>query len=532
MKIKKILFILALISIISIVNVTYSKYLISKELELSVSAGEYFFNVKSNSDKVTKTKNSLIITAENFLNDDISIKDIEYNIEIDNPKFEVKTEEGTLNKVLKAEANTKQTDTYKLIFSEKNDEDIEEEEIINIIFNITSPYKDKREISIKFSNKQPQLIITPKNDPIRVSKGNANYLNVINNATTVRDDEGNTVTDSNLTYEIGAGFDVNTVGYYEVTYQASKEGYKSDTKTMRLIVSEPPDLDFIEPREYKAINSTITANAYSIIHLRSNHIDPQLSIEFSDLEYFSPQEYRYIAVRYKCLHNYPDLMGVFTASQPINNDYFAMVNNIRTDGVWTEVIIDLWTNPNIKNQEWIDGGIRFDFTNNENVDMDVDYIKFLKNPEDMDYVYFEDFSTPSTFTRYNYTNLNVASCSNSILSLQAATDDPQMFIQLPEDQYFDQKKYKFLYIKYSINTPSDNMELFAVPIPDSQVYSMNTNISGGGLDQYHTVVFDLSSNRDVWNLEHMIGWRIDPVRVMGTTINIDYIAVSDRYYIK
>lgn len=522
----KIVFLLFIVAIcfIHLFKGTYSRYVITKDTTISISSGKYYFNISSNRYKITDSINEIQLTADNFQDNNVSTVDITYSINIDNPKFEISVNEGSLNnRVLKADGTNKNSETYKLKIVKKSGETVNETETINVGINVSSPFgNETKKIVIQYSNIVPKLQIELQNNPLRISKGNTSYMDIIKNNCIVKDDSGNIQTDAKITCELSSDFDINKISKYKIKYIAEKDGYITATNEVEAIVCTPPSIDFFTgsatdgiPEPTFILDNAVASysSGNSIVHVRSTSEDPKMTFVFAPEHYFSPKEYRYVIVRYRCSSNQSNLMGLYTSATPTSQTYFAY-RIIKSDGLWHELKIDLWSlseneSGAIKNQDWCDGGIRFDFTNNGNIDMDIDYIRFLKEDPDthMEYAYFEGFDTQS-YQNYTYVGLNILSCQNSVLSLTATTNDPQISMTLPENSYFDQKKYKFLYVTYSISTASDNMRFYFRLNED---YAIGMNITGGGLGRYHTVVFDLSANSNVWNLENITNWRFDPL---------------------
>lgn len=90
---------------------------------------------------------------------------------------------------------------------------------------------------------------------------------------------------------------------------------------------------------------------------------------------FSPKEYRYIEIKYKTTDN--NFLKLFTMENSDDTKYLITSDELITDGNWHDVVIDLWSNENIKNQEKITGW-RLDWgIDKVGVSMQIDYIRVI-----------------------------------------------------------------------------------------------------------------------------------------------------------
>lgn len=372
--------------------------------------------------------------------------------------------------------------------------------------------------AIKISNLQ----LVAKKDTLVMDKGSAVNVQVIKNNIQIL---GPNSTNLNLpvNYTVDRTIDINKQDSYTLTYYVGSDITKSPTTTARLLYTKPTSIDFNEfPYEMKNTKLNSLSNGYA--NISSINLDPQIKIEFDELNYYNPSDYPYIVVRYKSTSSQSNLMGIFTTSEPTDETYFTYISAIKTDGQWREVVFDLTKSEAIMNIDYVNG-IRFDFTNNNNVTMDLDYIKFVKTL-DVEYQVIEDF-TDNSYSNFTYTNITSVSATNSILSFKTTGGDSQIKVTLPEDKYIDNKLHKFLYVRYKYSGSSSMMEFFLIPNPTDQTYSVSTSITGN--NTWNIARFDLSSNSSIMALDKITGYRFDPMTISGVNMQIDYIAFSDRF---
>ncbi len=130
--------------------------------------------------------------------------------------------------------------------------------------------------------------------------------------------------------------------------------------------------DFYE-YNYNEQGTTINSCSNSILDITAITTNPM--IYMYNITEFNPMEYRYIEMKYRTINN--SNVKFYLIENPIDETY-AITNELEKDGEWHNVLIDLWSNENVKNKEEITGW-RFDFAEVQNgVSMQIDYIRVVK----------------------------------------------------------------------------------------------------------------------------------------------------------
>ncbi len=124
---------------------------------------------------------------------------------------------------------------------------------------------------------------------------------------------------------------------------------------------------------YQTSGTKVNSCENSILDVTSTDENPFIIME--QMVSFQPKEYRYIEIKYKTTDN--KLLEIYTIKEPKDDTYCMTSNELITDGNWHTVVLDLWSNENIKNQQEITGW-RLDWGDNQiGVSMQIDYIKVI-----------------------------------------------------------------------------------------------------------------------------------------------------------
>ncbi len=176
-------------------------------------------------------------------------------------------------------------------------------------------------------------------------------------------------TNTNWIIDDYLSFEVSELGIYDIKF-TDKAG---NSTTIQKEIYEPRQIYIDNFNTFTHPNSATTVNSCSngILDLSSTTADPKISMY--NITSFNPKEYRYIEIRYKTTNN--TQVELYMIENPTDQTY-AIKNTLIKDGQWHTVIVDLWSNENIKNRENITGW-RFDWASENAVSMQIDYFRII-----------------------------------------------------------------------------------------------------------------------------------------------------------
>ncbi len=266
--------------------------------------------------------------------------------------------------------------------------------------------------------------------------------------------------------------------------------------------------DFDEYK-YSSNNTQLNSCKDGILDITATDIDPQ--IYMYDVTSFSPQEYRYVEIRYKTQD--VNTMAMYMIENPQNEIYTIESERLIRDGNWHTVKIDMWSNIPVRKREKITGW-RFDWVgeNQSEKSIQIDYIRVIKEE-----IFIEDFET----CEYKMSETIVNSCENSVLDITSTSNHPQIFMY--NVTIFDPKIYRYVEIKYKTTT-NNSIELFMEENPSDTTYCVRSRpLTTDG--KWHIEVIDLWSNENVKNRDTITGWRFDWGIDNGVSMEIESIRI-------
>ena len=125
---------------------------------ITISASACYCNVGKPQDITFEDSTfNTTITVKNNDGTNYMDKDLEYTISCGNEKFDISVEEGELERIIAGGA--KKSDVVSLTLILKEEEEIEEDEIIDIVFTITSPYNDEKIVLLDYFKEEIPPIV-------------------------------------------------------------------------------------------------------------------------------------------------------------------------------------------------------------------------------------------------------------------------------------------------------------------------------------------------------------------------------------
>ncbi len=366
--------------------------------------------------------------------------------------------------------------------------------------------------------------IQVSNPKVSLKVGTTNYDNYMkpsSNATLV-DGNGNQISGYSVNYSYSNTVNPYKPGIYTVNYSATVEIVQFSAQAT-LVIYGPPSIDF-DDCGWTLVNANLNECAVGFEKVTGTTGDPWMVIPFSEDNYFDPLDYRYIVIRYKTATSSSNRVDVFMTSTPVDNTY-TVTGNMTTNNQWHELAIDLWSNNNVKNMGLVKG-LRFDFINAANVPVTLDYIKFTNDYTVLDYGYIRDFPDTSIYSKLTFTNANYIVADNQ-LTVYGLNSDPQVQISMDPDEYFDARRYHFMYVYYRYaGNATSKIQTYLTYSPVDNTYFLDYATTGG--NQWRLATIDLTNNTNIYLKGIIDGFRFDPMTIQGVNFEVSYIAFSDR----
>ena len=138
--------IIAIMLIGGIAYNVYARYVLSKRVSISFDAADYYFDIEVDKTEMTSLPATINVIVKNYEGDNFTDTDLQYALSTNNDKLDIRVDEneGTLT------GGSKQEKSFTVTIEPKEEKSYGWiNEILNINFNVKTPYTDNKQVAIK-----------------------------------------------------------------------------------------------------------------------------------------------------------------------------------------------------------------------------------------------------------------------------------------------------------------------------------------------------------------------------------------------